>query len=93
MPKDDFKFHCTVRVRWSEGDPQGIVYNARYFDYIEVAQVEYFRNLGIMLYATPGMKLFSRLLILDPPSKESTSMCSLGGKTSRVRNKKNNRLQ
>ncbi len=58
MPKGDFRFHCTVRVRWSEGDAQGIVYNARYFDYIEVAQAEYFRNLGILLYDEESRKRF-----------------------------------
>ena len=58
MPKGDFRFHCTVRVRWSEGDAQGIVYNARYFDYIEVAQAEYFRNLGIRLYDEESRKRF-----------------------------------
>ncbi len=58
MSKDDFKFHCSVRVRWSESDAQGIVYNARYFDYIEVAQVEYFRNLGIMLYDEDSRRRF-----------------------------------
>ena len=58
MPKGDFRFHCTARVRWSEGDAQGIVYNARYFDYIELAQVEYFRNLGIRLYDEESRKHF-----------------------------------
>ncbi len=58
MPKGDFRFQCTVRVRWSEGDPQGIVYNARYFDYSEVAQAEYFRNLGIRLYDEESRKRF-----------------------------------
>ena len=58
MPKGEFRFHCTVRVRWSEGDAQGIVYNARYFDYIEVAQAEYLRNLGILLYDEESRKRF-----------------------------------
>ncbi len=58
VSKNDFKFHCAVRVRWSESDAQGIVYNARYFDYIEVAQVEYFRNLGIALYDEDSRRRF-----------------------------------
>ena len=58
VSKNDFKFHYAVRVRWSEGDPQGIVYNARYFDYIEVAQVEYFRGLGIALYDEESRRRF-----------------------------------
>ena len=58
VSKDDFNFHCDVRVRWSEGDAQEIVYNARYFDYIEVAQAEYFRNLGIALYDGESRRRF-----------------------------------
>ena len=58
VSKNDFKFHSVVRVRWSESDPQGIVYNARYFDYIEIAQVEYFRNLGISLYDESSRRRF-----------------------------------
>ncbi|MCH8207287.1 MAG: acyl-CoA thioesterase [Chloroflexi bacterium] len=50
MSKDEFHFHFRLRVRWSETDPQGIVFNARYLDYLEIAQSEYFRNLGILLY-------------------------------------------
>ena len=50
MPKDEFRFHFQLRVRWSEADPQGIVVNARYLDYLEIAQSEYYRNLGILLY-------------------------------------------
>lgn len=50
MAKGDFRFHFTLRVRWSEGDAQGIVYNARYMDYLDVAQAEYFRNLGLRIY-------------------------------------------
>ena len=50
MSKDDFRFHFKLRVRWSEGDAQGIVFNARYLEYLEIAQSEYYRNLGILLY-------------------------------------------
>ena len=58
MPKQDFRFHINLRVRWSECDAQGIVYNAAYMDYIEVAQADYYRNLGILLYAEKGRAFF-----------------------------------
>ena len=58
MPKDDFRFSCTERVRWSDCDAQGIVFNGSYFDYLEVAQAEYFRNLGFILYDPNGRRHF-----------------------------------
>ena len=51
MSKDDFNFMLTLRVRWGECDAQGIVFNAQYLNYIEVAQAEYFRNIGMRLYS------------------------------------------
>lgn len=50
MSKEEIRFHLSLRVRWAECDLQGIVYNACYLTYLEVAQVEYFRNLGILIY-------------------------------------------
>ena len=50
MPKQDLNFKFTLRVRWGECDAQGIVFNAQYMNFFEVAQAEYFRNLGIRLY-------------------------------------------
>ena len=50
MSKEEFRFHLSLRVRWAECDLQGIVYDACYVTYLEVAQVEYFRNLGILIY-------------------------------------------
>lgn len=50
MPKCDFKFHTSVRVRWMECDAQGIAFNGAYMGYLEVAQAEYFRNLGFSIY-------------------------------------------
>ncbi len=51
LPKDDFKFKHSLRVRWGECDAQRIVFNAQYVNYIEVAQAEYFRNIGIAHYS------------------------------------------
>ena len=50
MAKVDFNFHTPVRVRWMECDAQGIVFNGAYMGYLEVAQSEYFRNLGFGIY-------------------------------------------
>jgi acyl-CoA thioester hydrolase len=44
MPRSDFAFHHRVRVRWSETDAQGVVFNARYLDYADVAITEYWRE-------------------------------------------------
>ncbi len=58
MPEDEFRFKCTERVRWSDCDAQGIVFNGAYFGYLEVAQAEYFRNLGFVLYDPEGRRHF-----------------------------------
>ena len=50
MAKSDFRFHTSLRVRWMECDSQGIVYNGKYMDYMEIGQSEYFRNLGFSIY-------------------------------------------
>jgi acyl-CoA thioester hydrolase len=43
LAKADFAFHHRFRVRWSETDAQGVVFNARYLDYADVAITEYWR--------------------------------------------------
>ena len=50
MSKTDYKFSTGVRVRWMECDAQGIVFNGAYLGYLEIAQAEYFRNLGFSIY-------------------------------------------
>ena len=50
MPKDDFRFHFSLRVRWSECDAQGIAWAGSYMEYLEIAQSEYYRNLGVRVY-------------------------------------------
>ena len=54
----EFRFSCRLRVRWSDCDAQGIVFNGMYMSFVEVAQVAYFRNLGIRLYDPEGRKHF-----------------------------------
>ena len=46
MRRDDFSFTHTLRVRWAEVDRQGIVFNANYFLYFDVAIAEYWRAIG-----------------------------------------------
>ena len=47
---EGFAFAHELRVRWSETDPQGIVFNVNYLMYADVAFTEYLRALG---YAYP----------------------------------------
>jgi acyl-CoA thioester hydrolase len=46
MARSDFAFSYRFRVRWSEVDPQGVVFNARYLDYADIAITEYYRAVG-----------------------------------------------
>ncbi len=45
MPRADFRFSTRIRVRWSEVDPQAVVFNARYLDYADIAVTEYWREI------------------------------------------------
>lgn len=56
MARGDFAFHHVLRVRWSETDAQGVVFNARYLDYADIAVTEYWRACGIRL-VNPGEPL------------------------------------
>ena len=42
-----FRFYHEVQARYGDLDPQGHVNNARYFTYMEMARIVYFRNLGL----------------------------------------------
>jgi acyl-CoA thioester hydrolase len=44
--RNDFRFFQPFRVRYSEIDAQGIVFNAHYLTYFDTAITEYFRSLG-----------------------------------------------
>ncbi|MDR3280423.1 MAG: acyl-CoA thioesterase [Synergistaceae bacterium] len=46
MDDDTFIQTCTARVRYSETDKMGIVYNANYLIWFEMARTEYCRNMG-----------------------------------------------
>jgi acyl-CoA thioester hydrolase len=45
MPRADFNFFTRIRVRWSEVDPQAVVFNARYLDYADIGVTEYWRAI------------------------------------------------
>jgi acyl-CoA thioester hydrolase len=49
MLLSDFRFSHQFRVRWSETDAQGVVFNARYLDYADIAITEYWRAVGFRL--------------------------------------------
>ncbi len=46
MARGDFRFTYTLRVRWSEVDKQGIVFNGHYLTYFDVGVTEYYRAIG-----------------------------------------------
>lgn len=47
MKPKEGSFQYSFRVRYSEVDSQGIVFNANYLNYLDVAITEYFRSKGI----------------------------------------------
>jgi acyl-CoA thioester hydrolase len=46
MPRADFTFSHSLRVRWAEVDRQGIVFNGHYLLYFDVGVTEYWRAIG-----------------------------------------------
>ncbi len=46
MARSDFKFSFGFRVRYSETDMQGVVFNAHYLTYLDTAITEYVRWLA-----------------------------------------------
>ena len=46
ISRQDFTFFHPLRVRWSEVDPQGIVFNPNYLAYADIALTEYMRGIG-----------------------------------------------
>lgn len=47
MARQDFAFAHRFRVRFSEVDPQSVVFNSRYLEYADLAIVEYWRAHGL----------------------------------------------
>ena len=44
--RDQFRFFHPFRVRYSEIDGQGVLFNAHYLTYYDTAITEFFRALG-----------------------------------------------
>ncbi|WP_242913744.1 acyl-CoA thioesterase [Brevundimonas pishanensis] len=55
-------FSTPIRVRWNEADPQGVVFNANYLIYADVAGTDYFRQLGA---STSTVEDFLQLYVVD----------------------------
>lgn len=58
----DFAFFEPKRVRWSEVDMQGVVFNPNYLVYADVAMTEYMRAIGLPgaeALATLGIDMFA----------------------------------
>lgn len=51
MTRNDFSFFHPFRVRYSEIDGQGVVFNAHYLTFYDTTITEYFRALGYDQYA------------------------------------------
>src|SRR5688500_14464966 len=49
---DEFVLRHPLRVRWAEVDAQGVVFNAHYLLYFDVAITEYMRALGCLGFST-----------------------------------------
>jgi acyl-CoA thioester hydrolase len=45
MARSDFRFAHSLRVRWSEADMQGVVFNGHYLGYFDIGVTEYLREL------------------------------------------------
>jgi 4-hydroxybenzoyl-CoA thioesterase len=58
----------TVRVRWSESDPAGIVFYPRFFEWYDLGTEALFEALGL-----PWPELFPRYAIVGVPILESGS--------------------
>jgi acyl-CoA thioester hydrolase len=53
---DLFRFCQRVRVRYGECDQQGVVFNARYLDYADLAITEYWRAVGFRFSGGEAME-------------------------------------
>ena len=56
--RSEYRFGIDVRVRWQECDAQGIAFNGSYLGWLEIAQAEYFRNLGFSIYRVAAAGYF-----------------------------------
>jgi acyl-CoA thioester hydrolase len=62
MGTDAYKLRERLRVRWSETDAQGIVFNGHYLTFFDIAITEYWRAIGLPYPAAlegTGVDLFA----------------------------------
>ena len=71
MDRADFRFSMPLRVRWSEADPQGIVFNGHYLNFADVGVTEYYRALRAAAGVKPGEGLDGSEFL--PPERYSTT--------------------
>ena len=57
--RENFTFFHPLRVRWSECDAQGIVFNVNYFLYFDVAMTEYMRELGYAFVGEDALEFYT----------------------------------
>lgn len=72
MSRADFQFFTRIRVRWSEVDPQAVVFNARYLDYADIAVTEYWRAIraaGLWHQDTPEFHVAKAEVLFKKPIK------------------------
>lgn len=47
MAREEFRYKSELRVRFGETDLQGVVFNANYLLYVDTAQMDYLRFIGV----------------------------------------------
>ncbi|MGB8647626.1 MAG: thioesterase family protein [Anaerolineae bacterium] len=58
-----FHFFHPHRVRYSEVDPQAIVFNSRYMEFVDEAGTEYFRALGFPPLELASVQQFDMVVV------------------------------
>ena len=88
--KSDFRFFHTLRVRYSEIDGQGIVFNAHYLTYADVGIVEYFRFLGLDIVELAGDGIMDIALVKSTLNFKASAgfddILEIGARVSRLGN-------
>lgn len=54
MARNDFRFSFPKRVRYAECDPQSVVFNSRYLEYLDIGITEYWRAVGMYVETMVG---------------------------------------
>ena len=68
MSTNEFQCRTSLRVRWSEVDMQGIVFNGNYLNYFDVAFTGYWRKTGlpdVIAQAETGLEMFARKATIE----------------------------